>query len=229
MSFRRLYRWGPLFDAEGGQGGGTTPPPPDPGKTGDPTDYKALFEAEKAKSAEWQNRFTGLQREYQKDHDTVSQQATKIFDLTKALETKSGEFETLNIAHTKTKEEHDTRLTEYDVLKAQNERMMVIVQKFPTLIPYLSAKSEDGNEVVDLLPDGTGPELEKKLAIFANQVAKAGADDKSKNFMVTPPPPNNQTRTAEVVQAEYMEALSKGDVALYNKLVDEYLDVTKPK
>jgi hypothetical protein len=202
-------------------------PPTDPGAggTGDHLDYKALYEATQAeianlKAEDWHKRFTGLQGMYQREKEKWTKEQA-LLDALKtendALKSQTLEFET---KHKSSLDELSSKASELEIKSAQLERLSTITKKFPSLLEFMGV-DEEGNEF-DLLPQGTGEELEKALKTFANKMGTK--DTKRPQGGSTPKPPSPETQNNGSLWAQAMDALAKGDVKAYDALYQKHLE-----
>jgi Skp family chaperone for outer membrane proteins len=205
------------------------------GTPADPTvgqpDYKALYEAAQSevqslKGEDWFKRFTGLQGLHQREQEKWKKEQS-LMDALKSenetLKTQFGEVET----KTKTFEEqlHQIR-SELDTKSTQLERISTITKKYPTLLEFIGV-DEEGNEF-DLLPQGTGEELEKALAAFSDRIGKLAPKDQKRPVEgASPRGPAPDQSTGSTLWAQALDALAKGDVVAYDAFYKQHLDSLK--
>ncbi len=203
-------------DAAGGGASGTGDPAPAGGNapgTATQPDLAAL----QAELATWQSRATGWQKSYQTEFDAHKLTKTTLEQLQEAngkVVSGQAEIVTERDALKKKEEELSANL---GTTNAQLERLTMITTEFPELVPFI----KDG-----LIPDVTGEDLRAKLTAFsgkimsltnlsAEQIAKQKADGAT-----PPPPPDNPKKDSFKEQA--IVALKAGNMAEYNRLMDEH-------
>jgi hypothetical protein len=197
---------------------GTTPDPTVPvaGATGSQPDLvKALNEAQ-----EWRTRFTGLQGKYQQEQAKWAGDSVKLMELTEQLTKLTGEKEATSLELTSAKEKLDTLATEKELAQLQLERLNIVTNEFPSLIPFLKD---------DLIPDDTGDELREKLKKLDAKLLEIKGDVKAEHVKgaspPSSPPPAGNTPQALLTQAK--EAMVAGNIAEYNRLYDMYIQSKK--
>lgn len=212
MNFKPQF----FYDADKGDGG-TTPSGGDQG-----TDYKALYEKEKAAHAETTKRWTGQQ--------TVTNTA---LEAQKAAETKlaeiTGQYQSTQAELTNIRKAHDTLQTGVSSLTEQKtayekqiqdltkgkERLDILVG-YPDLLSW----EKDG-----LLPkDLYGDELKAALDKIAGRVSKQkAADGEGEADGFSPTPPNGaKPKTPDEIMVAANEAARQGNTTEYNKLMTQY-------
>ena len=172
---------------------------------------------------EWQKRAQGWQRAH-----------TEVKTL---LDSTVGELNTEKVARTAAEAaraaEAAAKVTaeaEARKAKADLERMQMIVNDFPQLLPF----HKDG-----VLPEGTGEELKEKLTKFASHLQTMVGQKPAGNTNLagaagsTPPSPNGQpaggTVKAEDVKKQAFAAAAAGNKDEYKRLMDQYVSITAKK
>lgn len=186
--------------------------------TGSQLDTEAKLKALQDERDQWMKRFTGMQGSYQKQQEAAAAAAAKLEETNKLVE-----------ALTAAKTEVETKLTEFEkgllekssqleMANTKVQRYETVLNKYPQLLPFL-----------DLLPEGTGEEFEKKLNVFAERLQTMGAESlASFKKMSTPPaPPATETSSSDYLKQAQAAARS-GDMEGYHKYYDLYLSGKAP-
>jgi hypothetical protein len=207
--------------------------------TGEPTgstvgqpDYKALYEAAQAevtnlKSEDWYKRFTGLQALHQREKEKW-QSSQSLYDALKieneTLKTQTSDLDTKGKTAL---EQLESIRSELDTKSAQLSRITTITKKYPSLLEFIGV-DEEGNEF-DLLPQGTGEELEKALSAFSGRIEKLAPKDQNKRPTdgASPRSPAPDSATSSSTWAQALDALASGDVASYDTLYKQHLESLK--
>lgn len=203
-------------DAAGGGASGTGDPAPE-GSGAPGTVTQPDLVAAQALVTEWQNRAVGWQQKHQLEFDAHKNTATTLKELQEATGKTAAEQAKIIAERDALKKKEADLSASLGSTNAQLERLTMITTEFPELVPFI----KDG-----LIPDGTGEDLKVKLTAFsskiktltnlsAEQIAKQIADG------ATPPPPPDSSKK-ESLQGQAMTALKAGNIAEYNRLMDEH-------
>ena len=182
------------------------------------SDLQSMLDAANQEAQQWRNRFTGLQNRYQADQKSWTDVAAQLEDTKTQMATLSSTREQLELERKNLAEELDKAKTEKEILAASLERTNIIVTKFPNLLPFLDD---------DLLPDGSGEELVKKLEKFSEKIsgvqkpAQAKVDPSGSSLPNTPVSTGN-TPADFLRQAN--AALKAGETKAYDNLYAQYLN-----
>lgn len=182
-----------------------------------------LRELEKAQkdAASWRERFTGLQGTYQRDQQKWKTDAEKLAEVSNTLASLSTDRDGLKTKHEELSGQVDTLRIGKETAESRLSRIQTIISKFPALIEF---------EGLGLLPDGSGEEFEKKLAIFQDRLAKVGVEKlKVVNSGGSPSSPSGgeDGKKADDLWKEAMQALKDGKSQDYDRLMDAYYAKTK--
>lgn len=219
LIIRSLFKPFICFDAPYAAGGGASgtgdPAPAGSGAPGTVT--QPDLAAAQALVTEWQNRAIGWQQKYQLEQDAHKATANTLA----SLQEEKGKVDT---AHTATvaerdalKEKEATLSASLGSTNAQLERLTMITTEFPELVPFI----KDG-----LIPEGTGEDLKGKLTAFSTKIktlTNMSAEEIAKRTAegaLPPPPP--ETPHKDSLKEQAVIALKAGNVAEYNRLMDEH-------
>lgn len=202
------------------------------GTTGSQPDYRALYEAAQAENAElkgadWYKRFTGLQGLYQREKEKWQNGQSLLEALKTENESLKTQFAEFDGKQKSSLEELDTARSELEIKNAQLERLSTITKKYPHLLEFMGVDEEGGE--FDLLPQGTGEELEKALSAFAGRIEKLAPKDQPKRPTdgASPRSPAPESPTPSATWAQALDALAKGDVTAYDALYKQHLETMK--
>jgi hypothetical protein len=202
------------------------------GPTANQPDYKALYEAAQAevaslKSEDWYKRFTGLQGLHQREQEKWKKDLSLLDALKAESETLKAQTSELDTLHKTSLEALTAARSELETKSAQLERITTITKKYPSLLEFIGV-DEEGNEF-DLLPQGTGEDLEKALSAFSGRIEKLAPKDPQKRPTdgASPRSPAPESATSSSLWGQALEALSKGDVNSYDALYKQHVESLK--
>ena len=202
------------------------------GPTANQPDYKALYEAAQAevaslKSEDWYKRFTGLQGLHQREQEKWKKDLSLLEALKTESETLKAQTSDFETKHRTSLEELEAARSELGTKSSQLERLSTITKKYPHLLEFMGV-DEDGSEF-DLLPQGTGEDLEKALAAFSGRIEKLAPKDQTKRPTdgASPRSPAPDSPTSSSTWAQALDALAKGDVASYDAFYKQHVESLK--
>lgn len=185
--------------------------------TGSQPDFRTLYEQALKESAEWKNRFNGLQGTYQREQQKWKSDADTLTGMKSTLDAITAEKTGLQSLVDDLNVRFSTLQTEREVESNNLERMKIVVEEFPQLTSFLTK---------GLIPDGNGDELRQKLKSLSETVTslKDQVIDEFRAGGSPPQPPRPKTETKKSdLQVQLMEAFRNNDLTTYDRLYNEIL------
>lgn len=168
----------------------------------------------KEEAETYKRRFTGSQQAQEKLRGELEALKGEKFDLSTKLTDAVGKLDTLTLEQKTVRDQAQAAAAEAAKLKTTNDRLSVILE-FPQLAPL---------EGKQLLPDGTGEDLRKKLTdLSALMAGQSQAAARFEAAGATPPAPKGETPSADGLMQAMIAAQRKGDMGEYDRLYPQLL------